>query len=73
MIKENKLDAAIKLFELNVEEYPESANVYDSRGEAYMRSGQVELAIEDYERSLELNPDNSNATEMLKQLRGATR
>jgi tetratricopeptide (TPR) repeat protein len=70
MIKEGKLQEAVKLFELNVEEYPESANAYDSRGEAYMKNGQIDLAIESYERSLELNPENDNAREMLRQMKG---
>ena len=70
MINENKLDAAIKLFELNIKEYPESANVFDSCGEAYMKNGQIDLAIENYEKSLELNPNNDNAREMLRQLKG---
>lgn len=71
MIKESKLEEAIKLFELNVEEYPESANAYDSRGEGYMNYGQIDLAIQSYEKSLELNPNNNNAREMLRQLKGA--
>lgn len=70
MIREGKLEAAVKLFELNVEEYPESANSYDSRGEGYMLNGQNDLAIESYERSLELDPENENAREMLRRLRG---
>lgn len=70
MIKEDKLEEAIKLFKLNVEEYPESANVYGSLGEAYKKNGQIDLAIESYERSLELNPDNNNAREILRQMKG---
>lgn len=70
MIRENKLEEAIKLFKLNVEEYPESANVYDSLGEAYKENGQIELAIECYERVLELNANNNNAREMLRHLKG---
>jgi cytochrome c-type biogenesis protein CcmH/NrfG len=54
----------------NVELYPQSANVYDSLGEAYMKNGDKELAIENYQRALELNPANTNAVEMLKRLRG---
>jgi CubicO group peptidase (beta-lactamase class C family) len=69
MIKEGKLEAAIKLFKLNIKEYPESANVFDSCGEAYMKNGQIDLAIEYYEKSLELNPNNNNAREMLRQLK----
>jgi CubicO group peptidase (beta-lactamase class C family) len=70
MIKESKLPESVKLFELNVKEYPESANTYDSRGEAYMRNGQIDLAIKSYEKSLELNPANDNARAMLRQLEG---
>ncbi|MGD8535013.1 MAG: alpha/beta hydrolase-fold protein [Candidatus Aminicenantes bacterium] len=63
-----KIKAAIEIFKLNVELYPESANVYDSLAEAYMNSGDTKKAIKNYKRSLELNPDNSNAKEMLKKL-----
>ena len=59
---------AIELFKLNVIAYPESANTYDSLGEAYMVNGDKELAIRNYQKSLELNPDNQNAVEKLKQL-----
>ncbi len=38
--------------------------------EAYMAAGSNELAIANYLRSLELNPDNTNATAMLARLRG---
>jgi cytochrome c-type biogenesis protein CcmH/NrfG len=43
--------------------------VYDSLGEAYMKNGDKELAIENYEKSLKLDPGNANAVEMLKRLR----
>jgi tetratricopeptide (TPR) repeat protein len=68
LIRAKKLTEAIALFKLNVEFYPQSSNVYDSLGEAYMTSGDKELAITNYKRSLELNPKNTNATEMLKKL-----
>ncbi len=60
---------AIVIFELNVEAYPASSNAYDSLAEAYMEQGETELAIENYERSLELNPANTNAVTKLKELR----
>ncbi|MCU0646282.1 MAG: hypothetical protein MUC94_18745, partial [bacterium] len=59
---------AIEIFKLNVEMYPQSANVYDSLGEAHMTDGQKKLAIQNYKKSLELNPDNNNAKEMLEKL-----
>jgi cytochrome c-type biogenesis protein CcmH/NrfG len=52
-----------------VHEYPQSGNVYDSLGEAYMKAGQKELAIQNYEKSLQLEPKNENAIEMLKKLK----
>ncbi len=66
---ERKVDEAVAVFTLNVEAFPESWNVYDSLGEAYMVRGDREQAIENYERSIELNPNNTNGVEMLKQLR----
>ena len=59
---------AIEIFKLNVEAYPQCWNVYHSLGEAYMRHGEKEFAIQNYEKSLELNPQNTNAAEMLKKL-----
>lgn len=64
-----RLKDAIEVFKLNVEDYPQSSNTYDSLGEAYMLEGNKELAIKNYERSIELNPKNSNGVETLKKLR----
>lgn len=60
---------AVVIFELNVEAYPSSSNAYDSLAEAYMESGDTDLAIENYEKSLELNPANTNAVTKLEELR----
>jgi peptidylprolyl isomerase len=59
---------AIKIFELNVKEFPNSANAYDSLGEGCMIDGKKELAIAYYKKSLELNPNNDNAKKMLQEL-----
>jgi imidazolonepropionase-like amidohydrolase len=61
-------DDAIRLLELNVAEYPESPNTYDSLGEGYMKKGDNTRAIELYRKSLALNPENTNAVDMLKTL-----
>lgn len=60
---------AIEVFKLNVEDYPQSANAYDSLGEAYQVAGDKEMAIKNYQRSIELNPKNANGIEALKKLR----
>ncbi|MFC2139809.1 tetratricopeptide repeat protein [Bacteroidota bacterium] len=65
----SKLKEAIEIFEINVDKNPNSANVYDSLGEAYMNAGFNKEAIEAYEKSLELNPDNSNAEDQLKKIK----
>jgi len=62
------VDEAIEIFRLNAEVYPKLSNVYDSLGEAYMEKGEKELAIINYAKSLELNPKNKNAIEMLKKM-----
>ncbi|MBI5476222.1 MAG: glycosyltransferase family 39 protein [Ignavibacteriales bacterium] len=64
----NMEDEALIVFTFNVEEYPESFNVYDSLGEAYMTNGDTMQAIVNYEKSLQLNPGNDNAKKMLEQL-----
>ena len=63
-----KVDEAIEILKLNVEAYPAAFNAYDSLGEAYMTSGNKDLAIANYRKSLELNPKNTNATQMLSRL-----
>lgn len=68
LLKEGKTKDAIEILKLNIESFPDSWNVYDSMGEACMMSGDKELAITNYKKSLELNPANKNAEMMLKQL-----
>jgi CubicO group peptidase (beta-lactamase class C family) len=63
-------DGAVTVFEVNVEAYPESFNVYDSLAEALAAAGETEEAIRNYARSLELNPGNTNAIRMLQRLAG---
>ena len=51
--------------------YPQGSNTYDSLGEAYMENGDKQLAIQNYKKSLELNPKNTAAIEKLKKLEAA--
>jgi CubicO group peptidase (beta-lactamase class C family) len=59
---------AIEVFKLNVLTFPESANVYDSLGEAYLAQGDTIRARVNYRRSLELDPGNSNAADVLSRI-----
>jgi len=69
LMARDRIDEAIAILELNVEAYPASFNTYDSLGEAFLLGGRTEAAIANYERSLELNPNNTNASSMLARLR----
>ena len=70
LLSRKRVPEAIEILKLNVEAYPASANVYDSLGEAYSVSGNKPLAIQNYEKSLSLDPSNANAAMMLKKLKG---
>ncbi|MGD8781127.1 MAG: tetratricopeptide repeat protein [Ignavibacteria bacterium] len=69
MMNNDRIEDAIKIFELNVKLHPKYSNGYNNLGEAYMKSGNNKLAIQNYEKSLELDTGNENAKKMLKQLR----
>ncbi len=64
-----QFDESIRVFQKNVQEYPQSSNVYDSLGEAYAAAGKKDLAIANYEKSIELNPKNENGIQRLKKLK----
>ncbi len=68
LLRAQKVDEAIALFTLNTEDFPASANTWDSLGEAYMIQGDFPRAIASYKKSLELNPDNKGAAERIKQM-----
>ena len=68
LIHKNRFKEAIRIFQLNVEAFPKSANTYDSLAEGYMDDGEKALAIANYQKSLQLNPKNRNAEVMLQKL-----
>lgn len=68
LLRSGKSKEAIEIFKLNVEAYPQAFNTYDSLADAYMSINERDLATQNYKKSLELNPNNTSATEKLKQL-----
>ena len=64
----SKIDETIKIFGLNVNEFPKSANVFDSRGEAYFNKKDYHNSKKDYLKVLELEPTNQNAKDMLSKI-----
>jgi len=68
LLNEDNIAMAKKVFKVNVMLYPESFNVYDSYAEACMKHGDLDSAITNYKKSLELNPSNANAEAMLLEI-----
>jgi len=60
---------AIRVFKMNTNAFPESGNLWDSLGEAYLASGDTSKAIESYEKSLHFAPENRNAKRVLKEIK----
>jgi len=69
ILEKDDAQGAIKVFALNTEKYPESGNVWDSLAEAYMKAGENAMAEKYYKKSLELDPENQNARDMLDKLK----
>jgi tetratricopeptide (TPR) repeat protein len=68
LLRSGKRREAIEILKLNVEAYPQGFNTYDSLAEAYMAVNERDLAIQNYKKSLELNPNNTNAAQMVTRL-----
>ncbi|MNY73882.1 Tetratricopeptide repeat protein [compost metagenome] len=65
--------SAIKIFQLYVSEFPNSGNPYDSLAEAYFNNKEYALSKQNYQKALELSPDNENAKEMLVKIENETK
>jgi CubicO group peptidase (beta-lactamase class C family) len=63
------LDGAIAIFRAGLTGFPGFWEAYDALGDTYVMKGDQELAIQSFAKSLELNPRNPHAAEMLKKLR----
>ncbi len=69
LLGKKRFPEAIEVFKQNTIDFPNSWNAYDSLAEAFMVNGNKERAIEYYQKSLDLNPQNRNAVEMIKKLK----
>jgi CubicO group peptidase (beta-lactamase class C family) len=69
-LREGKNEEAISVFIVNTKLFPGIANNFDSLGEAYLKDGNKELALENYRKALEMNPGNKNAEKIVKDLSG---
>lgn len=67
-LRVKKIKAALKVFKLNKNLFPDSWNVYDSYGEALLMDGDRASAISNYRKAAQLNPESKSANRMLEKL-----
>lgn len=68
LLKEGKVDDAVKVLAYNSASYPDDPNLFDSLAEGYARKGDKANAIKYYKMALEKDPLNANAIEILRHL-----
>jgi len=68
LLRAKKITEAIEIFKLGVEADPAYFNTWDSLADAYLAHEDKDLAVKNYRKALELNPNDTNAVERLRQL-----
>lgn len=68
LLMRNDITEAINVFRINASLYPQSANCFDSLGEAFMMAGMKEESKSCYQRVLEIDPQHANAKAQLEKL-----
>jgi tetratricopeptide (TPR) repeat protein len=68
-LNEGRNEEALAIFKINTETFPQSWNAYGSYGEALLKNGEKEEAIKNFEKSIQLNPDNENGRKMIEEIK----
>jgi tetratricopeptide (TPR) repeat protein len=71
LLSSGNLAESIAVLELNAQLYPDSSNVYDSLGDAYAKAGKKDLAIENYRKAIEKDPNAAESKRKLEELEKA--
>jgi Tfp pilus assembly protein PilF len=61
-------DKAVEVIKLNTSNYPASAYAHRFLAHAYLAAGKKQLAIQNYKKALELNPNTEGVKEALAKL-----
>lgn len=68
LLERKRVKEAIEVLKLSIEIFPESANLYDSLGEMYLLQDNKKLALENYKKSINLNPNNIEGKKIVEEL-----
>ena len=68
LLQSNRPKAAAAVLKHGIDAFPDAFNLYDSYGEVLRNLGDKAGAIEQYRKSVQLNPANENGIQMLKEL-----
>ncbi|TGV04732.1 serine hydrolase domain-containing protein [Flavivirga rizhaonensis] len=66
--RNNRMDIALPMAELNTILFPKNDNIWDTMGEIYYKNSYIDKAIKAYQKAINLNPKNTNAIAMVKKL-----
>jgi len=65
----DKPEDALAIFQENIKAFPDDAEAYTDLGEGYAENGDIKNAIVSYEKALEVDPQNMNAAEILRNIK----
>lgn len=68
LLEAHEPDKAVEVIKLNISNYPTSAYAYRFLATAYLAAGKKQLAIQNYKKALELNPNTDGAKDALAKL-----
>jgi tetratricopeptide (TPR) repeat protein len=69
LLRSNEIEKALFVFDLNTKMYPYKNNVYDSLGDAYYTIKNYEESLKNYDKVLELKPNDKSALEMIEKIK----
>ena len=68
LLQSDRAEAAAEVLKLGIEAYPDAFNLYDSYGEVLRGLGKTAESIQNYKKSVQLNPGNENGKKMLRKM-----